>query len=784
MKIKKIYISSFGGLKDFNLEFDGGLNTVFGENENGKSTVMAFIKMMFYGSDKGSSQISKNIRKRYTPWDGSQMAGSIEFEHGGRNYRLEKIFQKSNSTDKTVLCDIDLGSRQTVSSDIGAKLFGLSSPAFERSLFIGQFGGAESNAAANGEINSKLANFATTGDEDISFNTVYKRLYDSKYALMSAKKVGLLDKNIARKKQLLNEFETAKSGQANIEALKEKSEELRRNLDALQNETAELKEKINSEQDIKNAEKLSEMLRLKGELDELNAGLKLSDGHIIDDLYVSKLEFCIKKSELSSQKLNDLNIKAEMLRNNIDLCEHPSDDISPEKAKELSEKIESVNSECAKLSDSVKEKNSELDRLTSAKNSLLKRRLFILPAIIVGLLLIIGSAVSFFLSHPIYSCAAVGSVLLIASLIMKISLKKRLSANNTAAEDLTESIEKINILLKKHNDENAEREMRLKSIETVLTSNETRIESQKQELKEYEQLIAKESEALDAATDELRGLYSRYKQFSDISDVRAELEGIKAVTAHQREIKQRLNYIVRDVGNISYEEAKEKLAKNTDLHTNSDTDFEDIKRQYDNAVSEMTEKSSELASVLAQIKSEEKNVGDPDAIKSEIQSLTDVIDSQKRFCTAADIAMKVLTDSFAEVRKSYGSTLERRASEIFGELTHGRYDSMEISSDFSIAVSEREKFGSHEIDYLSNGTADQAYLSMRLAMSNLISSDGEPLPLFLDDSLTQYDDKRMQSTVEYLKKYSENQQIIMFTCHNSILCAAENAGANTVKIEK
>ena len=109
---------------------------------------------------------------------------------------------------------------------------------------------------------------------------------------------------------------------------------------------------------------------------------------------------------------------------------------------------------------------------------------------------------------------------------------------------------------------------------------------------------------------------------------------------------------------------------------------------------------------------------------------------------------------------------------------------MEISSDFSIAVSEKEKFGSHEIDYLSNGTADQAYLSMRLAMSNLISSDGEPLPLFLDDSLTQYDDKRMQSTVEYLKKYSENQQIIMFTCHNSILRATENAGANTVKIEK
>ena len=63
MKIKSLYISAFGGIKDMRLDFSDGFNTVYGQNENGKSTVIAFIKMMFYGSDKGSSQISKNVRK-------------------------------------------------------------------------------------------------------------------------------------------------------------------------------------------------------------------------------------------------------------------------------------------------------------------------------------------------------------------------------------------------------------------------------------------------------------------------------------------------------------------------------------------------------------------------------------------------------------------------------------------------------------------------------------------------------------------------------------------------
>ena len=79
MKLKTIYIENFGKLKNFKLDLKPGLNIIYGSNESGKTTVMNFIKMMFYGTAGKSSDINKNMRKKYAPWDGAPMSGYIEF---------------------------------------------------------------------------------------------------------------------------------------------------------------------------------------------------------------------------------------------------------------------------------------------------------------------------------------------------------------------------------------------------------------------------------------------------------------------------------------------------------------------------------------------------------------------------------------------------------------------------------------------------------------------------------------------------------------------------------
>ena len=49
MIIKRVNIIAFGGLKDKIIDFDNGINVIYGENEAGKSTIQSFIKIWLYG---------------------------------------------------------------------------------------------------------------------------------------------------------------------------------------------------------------------------------------------------------------------------------------------------------------------------------------------------------------------------------------------------------------------------------------------------------------------------------------------------------------------------------------------------------------------------------------------------------------------------------------------------------------------------------------------------------------------------------------------------------------
>ena len=101
MKIDSIYIESFGKFKNYKLDFKDGMNIIYGDNEAGKSTIMAFIEMMFYGrtAQEKSTDVGKSLRKKYAPWDGSAMCGELEFSYGGRSYRIHKVFKKTIKTD-------------------------------------------------------------------------------------------------------------------------------------------------------------------------------------------------------------------------------------------------------------------------------------------------------------------------------------------------------------------------------------------------------------------------------------------------------------------------------------------------------------------------------------------------------------------------------------------------------------------------------------------------------------------------------------------------------------
>ena len=49
MKLIRMHIDNFGGLHDYDYQFEDGLNVVLQENGWGKTTMAAFLKAMLYG---------------------------------------------------------------------------------------------------------------------------------------------------------------------------------------------------------------------------------------------------------------------------------------------------------------------------------------------------------------------------------------------------------------------------------------------------------------------------------------------------------------------------------------------------------------------------------------------------------------------------------------------------------------------------------------------------------------------------------------------------------------
>lgn len=762
MKIKSLHIAAFGGIKNREINLDDSFNIIYGANENGKTTIMSFIKMMFYGTERSSAQLSKNLRKKYTPWDQSTMAGSIVFENNGRLYKLERIFGSSNSTDKVTLIDLALGTTETVAADIGARLFGLSLGAFERSIFIGQFGFPDTNDLASGELNSKLSNITLTGDEAVSFEAVNKRLETAKYDLISKSgKKGLYDKNLKLCDSLEKELKEALETQDIIEKANAKIREIDLEIKLHEEKVLKLKGKIDSENDFRNSEKLKELLTLKEELDNLNKTLTLTDGKLADEMFVRKVGFCLSKITQIEGKITALQKENTLLQNNLNLALNVGGNTTPEAANQLSQKLSDLENEKQALG----EKILFLETQTAQKANPIM--------LILGLILAALGGVGYFI-NPIITYVGLALAVIFICIGVAVISKTKANTKQNEAEIVNLKLNETKLISLI-----ATESAKLTAINTALNTNSAMIENQKELLSTNNKEI--ESLKLEKVNEEqvLFDLFAAFKATQSIEEIITSLQGIKESAQKQKELKQNINYILKDIGNISYDEVKQKLAS---LPFAEPIDFDAVKTEYDDLIDDLTQLKSTRAAILAEVKALSAGAKNPETIKTELSDLKAKITAQKEYYDSLEIALSVLIDSYTEVRQSYGSQLEKTAGEIFSQLTGGNYRNMSISKSFDIAVEKTDVFGTKELDYLSSGTVDQAYLSLRLALSKLICEETEALPIILDDALAQYDDTRTQTALEFLKEYSTNGQIILFTCHKAITKMAEDLGANKITL--
>ena len=153
MKLKNAYIENYGGISGKQINFEEGITQICENNGYGKTTLASFIRAAFYGlpSYKVNS-VEFNDREKFYPFNGGKFGGNLSFEFGGKNYKIERFFDKKSSV-KDELKLYENGELVPADYDLGKRFFGLDERAFSRTVF---FGGDDD---LSGGIAVKLGNF-------------------------------------------------------------------------------------------------------------------------------------------------------------------------------------------------------------------------------------------------------------------------------------------------------------------------------------------------------------------------------------------------------------------------------------------------------------------------------------------------------------------------------------------------------------------------------------------------------------------------------------------------
>ena len=168
-----------------------------------------------------------------------------------------------------------------------------------------------------------------------------------------------------------------------------------------------------------------------------------------------------------------------------------------------------------------------------------------------------------------------------------------------------------------------------------------------------------------------------------------------------------------------------------------------------------------LQNRLGQYQGRMELLGNREIAQKQLKKASSRIGQLEDTYAALQIAQETLAAARAELQRRFAPRITKRAQELLSRMTEGRYHSVTMREDFSLQAGAGQEDTLHDALWRSDGTMDQLYLALRLAVAEELTPKA---PLILDDALVRFDDKRMGAAVEILRELSESRQVILFTC--------------------
>jgi uncharacterized protein YhaN len=175
------------------------------------------------------------------------------------------------------------------------------------------------------------------------------------------------------------------------------------------------------------------------------------------------------------------------------------------------------------------------------------------------------------------------------------------------------------------------------------------------------------------------------------------------------------------------------------------------------------------------------------SLEIERATLATQLDDALEEWTVLGLARALLEATFARYEREKQPAVIARASELFADVTAGRYVRLVAHEDDRAAHHGIEAISARDerIDSgsLSRGTAELLYLCLRLGLAAAHAERTVRLPIILDDVLVNFDPGRAAAVARAIATLARSHQVLAFTCHPHVVAAFQRAAPKCVLIE-
>ena len=697
--------ATFGKLENQTLTLEPGLNVISAPNEWGKSTWCTFLATMLYGLDtrEKTTKASLSVKEHYAPWSGSPMAGRIDAHWDGRDITIERWTKGRTPLGEFRAYETHTGLPipELTGTTCGQTLLGVEKSVFLRAGFLRL---SDLPVTQDESLRRRLNALVTTGDESGAGDELAQKLKELKNKCRF-NRTGLIPQAQEQKREL-------EATLAELQTLQLQTRVLKQNMTDWEQQALALE---NHRQALRYAAARENMVRVE-----------------VATAAAQEAERQYQQLQAQCQNLPDLN-QARETADTLRALHHRTMALDLEQQM-LPPAPQPPASACA--SDGlaqVQAHSTWLQELLQAQAAAKKlQKIACIPLIAaIPLAVVVG-----LLSQSIPVAVLAAAVMLIGGFAM-------LAVANGRMRDIPGH---------------------LRTLETLYGSLDPqqwlrRAEAATQAQANYEAALSQHRQTLAAFQAKRDALTAQITQLTQGQPLEQCLQNWQAVSHKWEQLAQAQQAHNDALAHALALQAMLKPVAKPEIADELTLDEAETLRMADSTAFQL--RQGQLR--LGQLQGRMDALGDENALRHQLREVELRLEKLEKTYAALELAQQTLANASEQLQRRFAPRIAEQARELFGRLTGGRYDRLNLTQELSVDTATTEDIAIRSAQWRSEGTVDQLYLALRLAVARELTPNA---PLVLDDALVRFDDVRHAAAMEILRQEAQRKQVILFTCQS------------------